>query len=329
MNTDPAMKRPIPKGLPVGTIAAALALALTFACATVAADAPSLPAPPASAAPPDDGQWPMAAKNYAATRFSELNEVDQSSVKHLQVAFTFSTGVPRGQEAAPIIVDNTLYIVSAYPNNLFALDLTKPGAPLKWEFKPQPEAASQGVACCDVVNRGAVYWKGKIIINTLDGNTIAVDASTGQQIWRTQLADIHKGESITMAPLVVKDKVLVGDSGGEFGVRGWLTALDVDTGKIAWRAYHTGPDKDVLIGDEFKPFYASDRGKDLGVTTWPPDAWKIGGGSMWGWIAYDPDRRWRFSLCRKFRWRVVLLEARQRQRCLEQRFQERMGRQDA
>jgi PQQ-dependent dehydrogenase (methanol/ethanol family) len=287
MSMDPNMRSAIPKSLPPLAIAA---LACALAGTAAAEDAPSsLPAPPASAAPPDDGQWSMPAKNYAATRYSELDEIDRESVKHLAVAFTFSTGVPRGQEAAPIIVDNTLYIVSAYPDNLFALDLTKPGAPLKWVYKPHPLAASQGVACCDVVNRGAVYWKGKIIFNTLDNNTIAVDADTGKEVWRTRLGDINKGESMTMAPLVVKDKVLVGNSGGEFGIRGWLTALDAETGKIAWRAYHTGPDKDVLIGDEFKPFYDSDKGKDLGVTTWPPDAWKIGGGSMWGWIAYDPD----------------------------------------
>jgi PQQ-dependent dehydrogenase (methanol/ethanol family) len=267
----------------------AIAATLAFATPLAAAEDEAHPAPPASAAPADDGQWTMPAKNYAATRFSELHEIDQNSAKHLEVAFTFSTGIPRGQEAAPLVVDNTMFIVSAYPNNVFALDLTKPGAPLKWSFKPQPNPASQGVACCDVVNRGGVYWKGKIIFNTLDGQTIAVDANTGKEVWRTQLADINKGESMTMAPLVVKDKVFVGNSGGEFGVRGWLTALDADTGKIAWRAYHTGPDKDVLIGDDFKPFYASDKGKDLGVTTWPPDAWKIGGGSMWGWLAYDPD----------------------------------------
>jgi PQQ-dependent dehydrogenase (methanol/ethanol family) len=284
---DHDMRRAIPKSFPPFAIAA---LVCALAGVAAAEDAPpSPPVPPASAAPPDDGQWTMPAKNYAATRYSTLDEIDRDSVKHLAVAFTFSTGVPRGQEAAPIIVDNTLYIVSAYPNNLFALDLTKPGAPLKWVYKPHPLAASQGVACCDVVNRGAVYWKGKIIFNTLDNNTIAVDANTGKEVWRTRLGDINKGESMTMAPLVVKDKVLVGNSGGEFGIRGWLTALDAETGKIAWRAYHTGPDKDVLIGDDFKPFYDSDKGKDLGVTTWPPDAWKIGGGSMWGWIAYDPD----------------------------------------
>ena len=94
---------------------------------------------------------------------------------------------------------------------------------------------------------------------------------------------------MTMAPLVVKGKVLVGNSGGEFGVRGWLTALDGKTGKIAWRAFTAGPDKEVLIGPRFKPFYPQDRGQDLGVKSWPPDAWKIGGGGVWGWISYDPQ----------------------------------------
>jgi PQQ-dependent dehydrogenase (methanol/ethanol family) len=231
----------------------------------------------------------MAAKNYASTRFSGLSEINNANVAHLQVAFTFSTGVNRGQEAAPLVVGDTMYVVSPYPNYLFALDLTKPGAPLKWRYAPNPAPASQGVACCDVVNRGAAYWDGKIIYNTLDDQTVAVDAKSGKEVWRTKLGSISKGESMTMAPLVVKGKVLVGVSGGEFGIRGWLTALDAGTGKIAWRAYHTGPDKDVLIGPDFHPFYAADRGKDLGVTTWPPEAWKIGGGSMWGWISYDPE----------------------------------------
>ena len=92
-----------------------------------------------------------------------------------------------------------------------------------------------------------------------------------------------------MAPLVVKGKVLVGNSGGEFGVRGWLTALDVRTGELEWRAYATGPDRDVLIGPRFKPFYPQDRGPDLGVSSWPSDAWKRGGGGAWGWISYDPE----------------------------------------
>ncbi|HEX6912283.1 MAG TPA: PQQ-dependent dehydrogenase, methanol/ethanol family, partial [Longimicrobium sp.] len=182
-----------------------------------------------------------------------------------------------------------MYIVTPFPNHLYALDLTKPGAPTKWVYKPKPEAAAQGVACCDVVNRGAAYDDGKIFYNTLDNHTVAVDALTGKEIWKTRLGDINKGETITMAPLVVKGKVLVGNSGGEMGVRGWLTAIDAGSGRVAWRAYNTGPDKDVLIGPDFKPFYAMDRGRDLGVKTWPADAWKTGGGTVWGWISYDPE----------------------------------------
>jgi len=245
--------------------------------------------PPISAAPADDGQWTMPAKNYASTRFSELDEINEENVKDLRVAFTFSTGVNKGHEAAPLVVENTMYIVTPYPNILYALDLTKPGAPLKWAFRPNPEPASQGVACCDVVNRGAAFSDGRIFFNTLDGHTIAVDAETGAAVWNNKVGNINIGETITMAPLVVKDKVLVGNSGGELGVRGWVKALDAKDGHVVWTAFSTGPDKDVLIGSEFKPFYDSDKGEDLGVSTWPPNAWQIGGGNMWGWISYDPD----------------------------------------
>ena len=162
-----------------------------------------------AAAPPDDGQWTMPAKNFASTRYSELNEINTQNVSQLQVAFTFSIGVNKGQEAAPLVVDNTMYIVSPYPNILYALDLTKPGAPLKWKYRAaSPRPPAQGVACCDVVNRGAVLLPtGKNFFNTLDGQTIALDAETGKEIWRTKLGNINIGETITMAPLVVKGKV--------------------------------------------------------------------------------------------------------------------------
>ena len=241
----------------------------------------------ASAAEPD-GDWTMPAHDYASTRYSPLAQITPANAAKLQVAFSFSTGVDRGQEAAPIVVGDTMYIVTPFPNIVYALDLAKPGAPVKWKYEPKPEAASQGVACCDVVNRGAVVAGGTLYFNTLDGNAIALDAATGQERWKTHLADIHKGETITMAPLVVKGKVLVGNAGGEFGVRGWLAALDAATGKVAWKVYNTGPDADVGIGADFHPYYAGDRGTDLGKTTWPPDAWKIGGGTVWGWISYDP-----------------------------------------
>jgi alcohol dehydrogenase (cytochrome c) len=238
---------------------------------------------------PDDGQWVMPAKNYASTRFSTLDQINTGNVQSLKLAWTFSTGLTHGHEAAPLIVNNTMYIVTPYPNYLYALDLTKPGAPMKWVYQPNPEPSSQGTACCDVVNRGAAYWNGKIYYNTLDVHTVAVDAATGKEVWNTKLGDINLGESMTMAPIVAKGKVIVGNSGGEFGVRGWLAGLDADTGKLAWRAYATGPDSEVLIGPNFKPFYQDERGKDLGMKTWPGDAWKIGGGTGWTWISYDPD----------------------------------------
>jgi len=240
-------------------------------------------------ATPGGNEWTMPAANTGLTRYSSLSDINAKNVGTLKIAFTFSMGVNRGQESAPLVIENTLYVVSPYPNILYALDLSKPGAPLKWSYKPHPLAASQGVACCDVVNRGPTYANGRIFFNTLDGNAIAVDAKTGKEVWRTQLGDITHGETITMAPLVAKDKVFVGNSGGEMGVRGWIAALDQATGKVVWKAYSTGPDSEVLIGPEFKPFYSQYKGKDLGVSTWPADMWRQGGGAVWGWSAYDPD----------------------------------------
>ena len=237
----------------------------------------------------DDGQWIMPAKNYASTRFSSLDEINVTNVSRLGVSWTFSTGMVAGHEAAPIVVGSTMYVITPFPNIVYALDLSRPGGPVKWQYDPKPPGAAKGVACCDLVNRGAAYANGAIFFNTLDGRTIALDAETGDPRWITQLADINRGETMTMAPLVVKGKVLVGNSGGEFGVRGWLTALDAGSGAVTWRAYSTGPDTDVLIGPNFKPFYESDRGTDLGITTWPGEGWRTGGGTVWGWISYDPD----------------------------------------
>jgi PQQ-dependent dehydrogenase (methanol/ethanol family) len=238
---------------------------------------------------PAPSDWPIASKDYAGWRFADLTDINAGNVGNLKVAFTFSTGTVRGNEAAPVVVGGAMYIVTPYPNVVYALDLTKPGAPVKWQFEPKPLAASQGVACCDVVNRGVAYADGRIFFNTLDNQTIALAADTGKELWRVRLGDIKLGETMTMAPLAVGDYVLVGNSGGEFGVRGWLTALDAKTGKQVWRAWSTGPDRDVLIGPRYKPFYEKDKGKDLGVTTWPGEAWKIGGGTVWGFLSYDPE----------------------------------------
>jgi len=236
-----------------------------------------------------DGDWPMPAKDYASTRYSTLADISTDNVATLRLASTFSTGVLRGHEAAPIVVAGTMYVITPYPNVVYALDLSRPGTPLRWTFEPKPEAFAQGAACCDVVNRGLTYDNGRLFFNTLDNQTIALEAASGKEVWRYRSGDVRSGETRTMAPLVVKGRVLIGNSGGEYGVRGWLTALDAENGKEAWRAYSTGPDREVLIGSDYKPFYPSEKGNDLGVTTWPVEAWKTGGGTVWGWLSYDPD----------------------------------------
>src|SRR5437762_7300059 len=255
-------------------------LLLLFAVVAVAARA---------AQTPTDSDWPMPARDYASTRYAPLPDITRANVGSLKLAFTFSTGVLRGHEAAPIVAAGLMYIVTPYPNIVYALDLARPGAPLKWKFEPKPESFAQGVALFDVVNRGVVYADGKVFFNTLDNQTIALAADSGKELWRYRAGNVRAGETRTMAPLVVKGRVLVGNSGGEFGVRGWLSALDATSGKELWRAYSTGSDKDVLIGDPYQPFYAKEKGVDLGVSTWPRDAWKIGGGSVSGWISYDPE----------------------------------------
>ncbi|HEY2065957.1 MAG TPA: methanol/ethanol family PQQ-dependent dehydrogenase [Gemmatimonadaceae bacterium] len=255
------------------------------------------PAPPApagsdaratAALDAEDGQWTLPAKSYSALRYSQLTEITAGNVKNLRPVWTFSTSVLRGHEEPPIVANNTMYVLTPFPNVLYALDLTKTGAPMKWKYEPKPAAAAQGVACCDVVNRGPTIAGNKIVFNTLDNHVVAVDAASGKEVWTTQVGDINTGETMTMAPLVVKNMVLVGNSGGEMGVRGWLKALDLNTGTVKWTAYSTGPDSEVLIGPRFKPFYKKDQGKDLGVRTWTGEQWKIGGGTVWGWLSYDP-----------------------------------------
>ena len=239
--------------------------------------------------PVPDGEWRLPAGDYANTRYSPLDQINTKNVANLKVIGNMSTGIPRGHEGQPLVVNNTMYVVTPFPNYLIALDLTKPGFPEKWKYDPHANPRAQGIACCDVVNRGASYADGKVIYCTLDNTAIAVDATSGKEVWRTQVGDINLGETTTMAPLVVKNVVIIGDSGGEFGVRGKVVALDLKTGHEIWRAYTTGSDKDVRIGPDFKAFYAKDQGRDLGIKSWPADQWKLGGGTVWGWISYDPE----------------------------------------
>jgi PQQ-dependent dehydrogenase (methanol/ethanol family) len=244
----------------------------------------------ASAPPTDSGAtWTLPGRDPQGTRYSPLGQITNENVANLKVAWTMSTGVLHGHEGQPLVVNNTMYVVTPWPNDVYAIDLTKPNGPLKWSYKPPTATAAQGEACCDVVNRGASYANGKLVINRLDDHTVALDANTGNVLWDTKLDTIANGSTMTMAPLIVHDKVIVGNSGAELGVRGWVAALDLGSGKVVWKAYSTGPDSDVLIGPEFKPFYKQYEGKDLGVKSWPSDQWKLGGGTVWGWITYDPE----------------------------------------
>ena len=234
------------------------------------------------------GEWLLPGRDFSNSRYSELSQITPANVANLHVAWTFSTGVLRGHEGQPLVVNNTMYLVTPYPNVAYALDLTQEGYPLKWKYRPENAQQAVGIACCDVVNRGAAYGDGKIVYNLLDGHTVAVDAGTGEELWRTKMGDIMKGETITMAPLIVKNHVIVGSSGGEMGIRGWVAALDLKTGKQQWRAFNIGPDADIKVGKRFKAFYPQDNGVDLGATSWPGNSWKIGGAAVWGWISYDP-----------------------------------------
>ncbi len=233
--------------------------------------------------------WPTVLGNYAGWRYSPLNQINTGNVRQLRPVFEFSTGVLRGHEGSPLYVGGTLYINTPFPNIVYALDLTKPGWPIKWRFVPPNDEGAIGVACCDTINRGLVYDRGKLYFATLDAHAIALDARTGKMLWRTKIGEIKRGETITMQPLVVGDTVFVGISGGEFGIQGRLTALNANTGEILWRAYSVGTDNMVRLGPDFKPFYSWMQGKDLGIKTWPGEQWKLGGGAVWGWLTYDPE----------------------------------------
>jgi glucose dehydrogenase len=213
-------------------------------------------APPAVSQAPAAGDWTMPSKDFAATRFSELAQITSANARSLHPVWTFSTGTLGGHEGQPLVVHNTMYVVTPYPNVLYAFDLTKDGYPLKWKYRPPVDPNSLGIACCDAVNRGAVYGDGKIVYNLLDGHTVAIDAATGKELWKTKIADIAHGETTPMAPLIVKDRVLVGASGGEFGILGWVKGLDLATGKVVWTGTNIGPDSLMLAKPgTFKPFY--------------------------------------------------------------------------
>ena len=232
--------------------------------------------------------WVMQNGNYANTRFSELDQINAGNVKDLKVAWTFSTGVLRGHEGGPLVIGDVMYVHAPFPNTVFALDLKDNGR-IIWKYEPKQDPSVIPVMCCDTVNRGVAYGDDKIFLYQADATLVALDAKTGTKVWSVSNGDPNKGATGTSAPVVVKDKVLVGISGGEFGVRGHLTAYNINDGSMAWRGYSMGPDADTLIDPQKTTHLGKPVGKDSGTSTWEGDQWKIGGGTTWGWYSYDPE----------------------------------------
>lgn len=233
-------------------------------------------------------EWVMPTGNYANHRYSTLDQINKDNVGNMKVAWTFSTGVLRGHEGGPLIIDDVMYVHTPFPNIVYALDLNDEGR-IIWKYEPKQDPDTIPVMCCDTVNRGVAYGEGKIILHQADTSVVALDAKSGEVVWKVANGDPKVGETGTSAPMVVKDKVIIGISGGEFGVRGSVTAYNIADGSRAWRAYSMGPDSDILVDPEKTTHLGEPVGKDSGMNTWEGDQWKIGGGTTWGWYAYDPE----------------------------------------
>jgi PQQ-dependent dehydrogenase (methanol/ethanol family) len=236
----------------------------------------------------DPKQWVMPTGNYANQRYSQLKQITSDNVGKLQVAWTFSTGVLRGHEGGPLIIGNMMYVHTPFPNMVYALDLSQ-DARIIWKYEPKQDPNVIPVMCCDTVNRGPAYADGKIILHQADTTVVALDAKTGNVVWSVKNGDPAKGETGTSSPMVFKDKVIVGISGGEFGVRGSVTAYNLKDGKQVYRAYSMGPDSDTLIDPQKTTNLGKPVGASSGTNTWQGEQWKIGGGTTWGWYSYDPD----------------------------------------
>jgi lanthanide-dependent methanol dehydrogenase len=232
--------------------------------------------------------WVMPTGDYANTRYSKLNQITAENVGKLQVAWTFSTGVLRGHEGGPLVIGNVMYVHTPFPNIVYALDLDNDGKIL-WRYEPKQDPNVIPVMCCDTVNRGLSYGDGKIFLHQADTTLVALNAKDGSVAWSVKNGDPAKGETGTSVPMVMKDKIIVGISGGEFGVRGSVTAYNIKDGKQVWRGYSMGPDSDTLIDPQKTTHLGKPVGPDSGTNTYQGDQWKIGGGTTWGWYSYDPQ----------------------------------------
>ncbi len=237
----------------------------------------------------DSSNWATQLGNYEGQRYSALDQINTGNVGDLQVQWTFSTGVLRGHEGGPIVIGDVMYIHTPFPNIVYALDLNDDGR-IIWSYEPKQDPSVIPIMCCDTVNRGVAVADGKVFLAQADNTLVALDAANGQPLWSVSNGDHTRGETLTAAPVVVRDKVFVGISGGEYGVRGSLTAYNTEDGSLVWRAYSTGPDSEVLLDPATTLMMGEPIGQaDLGISTWNGDEWKIGGGTTWGWYTYDPD----------------------------------------
>lgn len=232
--------------------------------------------------------WAMPTGNYENHRYSELAQINRDNVGDLEVAWTMSTGVLRGHEGGPLVIGSTMYIHTPFPNRVYALDLNDEGS-IIWMHEPTQDPSVIPVMCCDTVNRGVSYGNGKIFLYQADTTLTALNAATGEVVWQSVNGDPGIGETGTAAPMVVRDLVYVGISGGEFGVRGSLTAYNTENGELVWRGYSMGPDSDTLMDPNNTTHLGTPVGVDSGTATWEGDQWQIGGGTTWGWFSYDDD----------------------------------------
>ncbi|WP_298854044.1 lanthanide-dependent methanol dehydrogenase XoxF5 [uncultured Ruegeria sp.] len=233
-------------------------------------------------------QWAIQTGDYKNQRYSALDQINADNVGDLQVAWTFSTGVLRGHEGSPLVIGDMMYVHTPFPNIVYALDLANDGK-IVWKYEPKQDPDVIPVMCCDTVNRGVAYADGKIFLHQADTKVVALDAKSGDVVWEVQNGDPAIGETNTATVLPIKDKVIVGISGGEFGVRGSVTAYDMNSGEQVWRAYSMGPDSDILVDPEKTTHLGKPVGADSGTNTWEGDQWKIGGGTTWGWYSADLD----------------------------------------
>ena len=237
----------------------------------------------------DPGNWASQAGDDYNQRYSALDQINAGNVNKLQVAWTFSTGVLRGHEGSPLVIGDMMYIHSPFPNNVYAVDLNT--QQIVWKHTPKQDSAVIAQMCCDTVNRGLAYGDGKVFLQRADSVLEALDAKTGEVVWQATNGDPKLGAVNTNAPHVFGDKVITGISGGEWGVRGYISAYNIKDGKMAWRGYSVGPDAEMLIDPAKTMTWADGKmqavGKDSSLSTWKGDQWKIGGGTTWGWYSYD------------------------------------------